>query len=84
MFTAVAVAQLEEQDKLSYDDPIGKYLGPDWIRDEVKNQIKIYHLLTHTSGLEPCFTDRFFNSDKTQYRNVEDFKWLVKDKSLLF
>ena len=56
----------------------------DWIRDEVKNQIKIYHLLTHTSGLEPCFTDRFFNSDKTQYRNLEDFKWLVKDKSLLF
>ncbi len=50
MFTATAIAQLVEQGKLSYDDPISKFLPdyPKWIGEKVT----IHHLLTHSSGIE--------------------------------
>ncbi|HSI10959.1 MAG TPA: serine hydrolase, partial [Chthoniobacter sp.] len=57
-FTASAIMKLAEQGKLSIDDPLAKYF-PD-----VPNakEIKLRHLLTHTSGLG-SYTDRadFFN-----------------------
>lgn len=51
MFTAVAVAQLAESGKLSFQDPIRKYL-PEYPR-KITEKITIHHLLTHTSGLPP-------------------------------
>jgi CubicO group peptidase (beta-lactamase class C family) len=47
-FTAMAIMMLAEQGKLSYDDPIERYLpelGP------VSIGVTIRHLLTHSSGL---------------------------------
>ena len=47
-FTALAVMLLVEDDKVSLDQPIGRYLDevpPSW------NSIHVRHLLTHTSGL---------------------------------
>jgi CubicO group peptidase (beta-lactamase class C family)/predicted aspartyl protease len=52
-FTAVAIAQLVEVGKLSFDDPIGKYLSS--FPREVADQITIGQLLTHTSGLGDVF-----------------------------
>lgn len=50
MFTAVAIAQLVEGRKLSFDDPITHYLKG--FPDKAKaNQVKIRHLLAHTSGV---------------------------------
>jgi CubicO group peptidase (beta-lactamase class C family) len=51
MFTAVAIAQLCEKGELSYEDPIGKFLGPDWIPMDIGEKVKIKHLLSHTSGI---------------------------------
>jgi CubicO group peptidase (beta-lactamase class C family) len=51
MFTAVAVARLCEQGKLSYDDPVGKYLGSDWLPAKISMRVHIKHLLSHTSGI---------------------------------
>lgn len=47
-FTAMAILQLEQQKKLSLEDPLSKYFSsfPDYGR-----KIKIKHLLTHSSGL---------------------------------
>ncbi|MCK4783890.1 MAG: beta-lactamase family protein [Desulfobacteraceae bacterium] len=47
-FTAMAILQLQQQDKLDVQDPICKY-----IRDcpEAWQPITIHHLLTHTSGI---------------------------------
>jgi CubicO group peptidase (beta-lactamase class C family) len=50
LFTGVAVGQLVEQGKLSYDDPLAKFL-PDFPDPESAKRITIKHLLSHTSGL---------------------------------
>ena len=50
LFTGLAIGQLVEQGKLSYDDPLSKFL-PDFPDPESAKQIRIKHLLSHTSGL---------------------------------
>jgi CubicO group peptidase (beta-lactamase class C family) len=84
MFTAVAIAQLVEQGRLSYDDLIGKYLGAEWILSEVGEKVKISHLLSHTSGIAEYLTDEFLISSAEIYRTLEDYKSIVKEKSLTF
>jgi CubicO group peptidase (beta-lactamase class C family) len=46
-FTAAVILKLQEQGKLSVSDPLGKFL-PGYPHGD---QITLYHLLTHTSGL---------------------------------
>lgn len=42
-FTAAAILKLQEEGRLSLDDPLSKYI-PDYPRG---NEIKFLHLLTH-------------------------------------
>jgi CubicO group peptidase (beta-lactamase class C family) len=84
MFTGVAVLQLVEQGKLSLDDPIGKYVDETWAAADVRAKVKVKHLLTHTSGLGSYFNDAFFKSSRALYRNVDDYKPLVRDETLTF
>jgi len=48
-FTAIAIAMLEEQNKLNFQDEISKYI-PDYPTQGTK--ITIHNLLTHTSGIK--------------------------------
>jgi CubicO group peptidase (beta-lactamase class C family) len=50
MFTAVAVAQLVERGKLSFDETVGQVL-PDYPNQEVAERVTVGQLLAHTSGL---------------------------------
>lgn len=50
MITAVAVAQLVEAGKLSFEDPLAKYL-PDFPNPRAAAEIRVKHLLSHTAGL---------------------------------
>jgi CubicO group peptidase (beta-lactamase class C family) len=85
MFTAVSIAQLVEQGKLSYDDLIGKYLGADWILPEVGEKVKISHLLSHTSGIAEFLDDEFYKfTEAGTHWTLEDRKPIVKEKSLTF
>jgi CubicO group peptidase (beta-lactamase class C family) len=70
-FTATAIMQLEERGKLKTTDPISKYIKgvpPD------KADITIYHLLTHTSGLNfDYFYDQASPEDRRIMGNRESY-----------
>jgi len=83
-FTAVAIAQLAEKGELSYDDFIGKYLGPDWVLPEVGKVVTISFLLSHTSGITEYLSDEEWLATAHKRRTLEDHKPLINDKSLLF
>jgi len=84
MLTAVACLQLAEQGKLSLDDPLANHLGDDWLPEVDKGQVKLRHLLTHTSGLGSYFTEEWDRSSRALYRTVDDWKPLVRDETLAF
>lgn len=50
IFTGLAIGQLVEKGKLSYDDSLSKFL-PNFPDSASAKKIKIKHLLSHTSGL---------------------------------
>jgi CubicO group peptidase (beta-lactamase class C family) len=50
LFTGLAIGRLVEQGKLSYEDPLSKFV-PDFPDAQSAQRIKIKHLLSHTSGL---------------------------------
>lgn len=84
MFTAVAIAQLVEKGKLTYEEFIGKSLGSDWIKEETGKKVMIKHLLSHTSGLGSYFNEKFMKSSRLLYRNVDDYRPLVVDDAPAF
>ena len=83
MFTAVTIAQLVEQGKLSYDDPLSKFL-PEFPSPAAAQKVRIKHLLTHTAGLGSYFNDEFDRSSRARFRTVDDMMQLAKGDSLAF
>jgi CubicO group peptidase (beta-lactamase class C family) len=83
MFTAVAIAQLVERGKLSFDDPLAKFL-PEYPDKDSAQKIKIKHLLTHTSGLGSYFNRKFIESSRALYRTVDDMMKLAAGEKLAF
>lgn len=84
MFTSLAIAKLVEQGKLSYSDPLSKWVGEDWLPKEITDKVRLEHLLTHTSGLGSYFNDTFFRSSRALYRELDDYKPLVAGETLAF
>ncbi|MDQ4079434.1 MAG: beta-lactamase family protein, partial [Gemmatimonadota bacterium] len=83
MVTAVAIAQLVEEGKLTFDDAVGEHLV-DYPNADVRNKVRIHHLLTHTSGLGSYFNEEFMNASRTRFRSVRDFMALVEKENLAF
>jgi CubicO group peptidase (beta-lactamase class C family) len=83
MFTAVAIAQLVERGKLSFEDSLAKYL-PEFPSKEAAQKIKIKHLLTHTSGLGSYFNKKFMESSRARFRSVNDMMTLAEGETLAF
>ena len=83
MFTAVTIAQLVEQGKLSYDDPLSKFM-PDFPSADAAKKIRIKHLLTHTSGLGSYFNEEFDRTSRAKYRTVDEMLTLAKNEKLAF
>jgi CubicO group peptidase (beta-lactamase class C family) len=82
MFTGVAIAQLAQEGKLSFGDPVKKYL-PD-LPKTLTEGISVHHLLTHTSGLGSFWTDEFHNSNHAAFRTLNDYVKLIGDQSPQF
>ncbi|HEY0048850.1 MAG TPA: serine hydrolase domain-containing protein [Pyrinomonadaceae bacterium] len=83
MFTSVAVAQLVEAGKLSFDDSLSKFM-PDFPDREAAEKIKIKHLLSHTSGLGNYFNRTFMDASRARFRTVDDFLELAKTEKMQF
>jgi CubicO group peptidase (beta-lactamase class C family) len=52
-FVAYGILKLAKENKLSLDDNLYKYF-PDFKNKEIAKKIKLFHLLTHSSGLPDC------------------------------
>jgi D-alanyl-D-alanine carboxypeptidase len=82
MFTAVAIAQLAQQGKLSFDDPVGKYL-PDYPNKAVADKVTIHHLLTHTSGMGDYLNEKFMTG-QASLKTVTDYLPIFANDPLAF
>jgi CubicO group peptidase (beta-lactamase class C family) len=79
MFTATSAARLVEAGKLSFDDPISKYIDETWLPKSVTDTITVRHLITHTSGLGSYFNETYDRSSRALFRKLDDYKPLIKD-----
>ena len=68
-FTAAAILRLQEQGKLSVDDPLSKFVA-DYPRG---SEVRLRHLLTHTSGIHN-YTEKpdFLETVRVPVKSVED------------
>jgi D-alanyl-D-alanine carboxypeptidase len=82
MFTSVAIAQLVQAGKLSYEDSLAKVL-PEYPNKEIAQKITIHQLLTHTSGLGDFFKHEFFR-DREKYINPADYFPIFANDPLRF
>jgi CubicO group peptidase (beta-lactamase class C family) len=78
-FTAAAIIKLEEEGKLSLDDPLKKYLP---MMPDIFDPIEIHHLLTHTAGVPDYINDLEISEDGLT--NMEVYKALITQKDLFF
>jgi CubicO group peptidase (beta-lactamase class C family) len=79
-FTAAAIMQLEERGLLSVDDALTKFL-PDYPNG---NKIKIYHLLTNTSGIPNINSFPEYDTWSKFSHTPEDLIEKFKDQPLDF
>jgi len=81
-FTALLILKLAEENKLSINDPVGKYI-PGYPRG---NDIQIKHLLTHTAGLyDPFGNPKYLDAINTAHVfRPEEKMAFFKDEPLNF
>lgn len=82
-FTQVAIGQLAEQGKLSFDDRLGKFL-PDYPNHDAAEKVTIRQLLEMKSGIGDFFGPEFEAIPKNRLRTLKDFLPLFANKPLQF
>jgi CubicO group peptidase (beta-lactamase class C family) len=82
MFTSIAIAQLVQAGKLSYEDTLAKVL-PSYPNQQVAGKVTIEQLLTHTSGLGDFFKPEFFQN-REKYINPTDYFPIFANDPLRF
>ena len=88
MHVAAATMILEEQGLLSLDDPLSKFLPAAWLTglhrykgQDYSDQLRVYHLISQTSGLPDYFMDRPKHGKSVFDRIVSggDMEWGVEE-----
>jgi CubicO group peptidase (beta-lactamase class C family) len=72
MFTAVAVAKLAEQGRLSLDATIDSML-PDYPAGQSGSQVTVHHLLTMSSGIPDLFRSPRYWAGRAGIRTLADY-----------
>jgi CubicO group peptidase (beta-lactamase class C family) len=75
MFTAVAIAQLVEAGKLSWNDTLAQRV-PEYPDHEAAKNITVWQLLHHTAGLGDFFVPEFFRQ-REKFVNPADYLDLI-------
>lgn len=75
MFTAVAIAQLVEAGKLSWDSTLAQ-LVPEYPDHATAQKITVWQLLHHTAGLGDFFVPEFFQN-REKFVNAADYLDLI-------
>lgn len=83
MFTSIAIAQLVEAGKLSFQDTLWKVL-PDYPNRQVAEKVTVHQLLTHTAGLGDFFDNPEFRPHRERYVNPADYFPLFASEPLRF
>jgi CubicO group peptidase (beta-lactamase class C family) len=84
MFTAAVIGQLVDEGKVSFRDPVSKFLGgKGWTKADL-SKVRVEHLLSHTSGLGSYFNDTYERMARQLLRKVDDYKPLVAEETLAF
>ncbi|MCG3156522.1 MAG: D-aminopeptidase [bacterium] len=83
IFTKIAICQLAEQGKLSFDDPLGKHL-PNYPNQNAAEKVTILHLLNMSSGIGDIFNDKYANLPKERLRTINDYLPLFASDPLAF
>ncbi|WBL23808.1 serine hydrolase domain-containing protein [Zunongwangia sp. HRR-M8] len=81
-FTAVAILQLFEEEKIDLNKPIGLYLE-NYPNKKIKESATISQLLTHTAGLPNFYVTNFLDRCKFDFKEVKDFLPLFENDTLL-
>lgn len=83
IFTQVAILQLIEQGKLSWDDKLGKFL-PDYPNKDAREKVTVKHLVEFQSGIGDIFGKRYEATPKDRIRSINDYLPLFADQPLAF
>jgi D-alanyl-D-alanine carboxypeptidase len=83
IFTKIAIGQLIERGKLSFDDPISNHL-PDYPNRQAADKVTIRHLLEHRSGIGDIFGEKYDATPKSQLRRIADYLPLFTAAPLAF
>ena len=82
-FTKIAIGQLVQEGKLSFDDALGKIL-PEYPNPNARQKVTIRHLLTMTSGIGDFFGEDYDATPKDRIRSIRDYLPLFTGKPLAF
>lgn len=82
MFTSIAIGQLVAAGKLDWQDTVGQHL-PAYPNEQVRNEVTIHQLLTHTSGVGSYWNETY-EARKDQIDSQAGFAATFADDALLF
>jgi CubicO group peptidase (beta-lactamase class C family) len=81
MFAGVAIAWLVQEGLVAFSDPVSKFL-PDFPTREPAAQIRVEHLLTHTSGIGNVFSASYVDGSPLRSRELDALLALAAGDSL--
>ena len=81
-FTAIMILQLAQENKLSLNDKLNKYMG--FFSEEVGSKVTIKNLLTHSSGFGDFLMNPEFEKNKENYKQLSELIKFISKQKLQF